>query len=412
MGVIQCGMFTGSTTVITGWEPQYITFRRVDSTGDWITIDNMRGCAVGGVDAILNSNLSSAETSSDYIDFTATGFISKGLTGNHIYTVIRRPNKPPTSGTQVYNAIARTGTGAAATVTGVGFAPDLALIKARIPSDSPITNSIVVDKLRGALRSLNPVLTDAENNFDVQSFSQTGVDISSNMNQGGSTYINHFFRRAPGFMDICCYTGTGVAHTEAHGLGVVPELWIIKNRSAASNWAVGCSMLPVDDYLYLNLPNGKFTAASGNGLWPINPSNNLISVGNAASVNGNGNGVVAYLFASKPGISKVFSYTGNGGSVNTAGTGQTINCGFTAGARFVLLKCSSNSSDWVVVDTVRGLVAGNDPALSLNTTAAEVTTTDICDPDASGFIVNQLASGTTSANFNVTGYTYIGLAIA
>ena len=67
----------------------------------------------------------------DYIDFTSTGFISKNLTGTYIYTVIRRPNKPPTSGTQVYNVIARTGTGAAATVTGVGFAPDLVIAAER-----------------------------------------------------------------------------------------------------------------------------------------------------------------------------------------------------------------------------------------------------------------------------------------
>ena len=50
----------------------------------------------------------------------------------------------------------------------------------------------------------------------------------------------------------------------------------------------------------------------------------------------------------------------------------------------------------------------NDPHLSLNTTAAEVTTDDSVDPDSTGFIVNQ----NTATNINVTGATYIYLAIA
>lgn len=61
-----------------------------------------------------------------------------------------------------------------------------------------------------------------------------------------------------------------------------------------------------------------------------------------------------------------------------------------------------------VWDSVRGIVAANDPHLSLNTTAAEVTTDDSVDPDASGFIVNQVAA----TNINVSGASYIFLAIA
>jgi hypothetical protein len=106
-----------------------------------------------------------------------------------------------------------------------------------------------------------------------------------------------------------------------------------------------------------------------------------------------------YLFATLVGISKVFSYTGNGSS-------QTINCGFATGARFVLIKRTDAAGDWYVWDTVRGLVAGNDPHISLNTTSAEVTTDDSIDPDSSGFIVNQLSA----TNINVTSATYIGLA--
>ena len=119
------------------------------------------------------------------------------------------------------------------------------------------------------------------------------------------------------------------------------------------------------------------------------------------NVNTSGRTYVAYLFATCAGVSKVFSYTGNGSS-------QTINCGFTGGARFVLIKRTDNTGDWYVWDSARGIVSGNDPHLSLNTTAAEVTTDDTIDTDSTGFVVNQVSA----TNVNVSSATYIGLAIA
>jgi hypothetical protein len=73
-----------------------------------------------------------------------------------------------------------------------------------------------------------------------------------------------------------------------------------------------------------------------------------------------------------------------------------------------MIKRTDSTGDWYVWDSARGIVAGNDPHLSVNTTAAEVTTDDSVDTDNSGFIVNQLAA----TNVNVTSATYIFLAIA
>lgn len=419
-GMIQCGSFTTdssgqSTTVTLGWEPQYIMYKSSSSTSSWFIVDSVRGMPVGnGANTkMLNPNNSNAEgVTYSGVTLTATGFSIAGLSGSatYIYMAIRRPNKPPTSGTQVYNAIARTGTGAAATVTGVGFAPDLVIAQCR----SDAFGGNFGDRLRGALLYLEQYLTFSESSspgyitaYDVDGIS---VSASSLINANTKTYINYFFRRAVGVFDIVCYTGTGSATTVAHNLGVAPELVIVKARSATQNWGVYHSALTATTYIFLN---GTGTSAVASSVWNnTEPTATVFTLGISGTTNGSGTTHVAYLFATKPGISKVGSYTGNGGSADSSGTSQTINCGFTTGARFVLLKCTSHTSDWVVVDTVRGLVAGNDPALSLNTTAAEVTSTDLLDPDTSGFIVNQLGSGTTSANFNVTGRTYIFLAFA
>ena len=67
---------------------------------------------------------------------------------------------------------------------------------------------------------------------------------------------------------------------------------------------------------------------------------------------------IAFLFSSLPGISKVGSYAGTGNDIN-------VDCGFTAGARFVLIKRTDSTGDWYVLDSVRGIVSGNDPFMRL-----------------------------------------------
>ena len=413
-GIIQCGSFTtdgsGNATVNLGWEPQYVLAKMVSGTSDWIVLDAMRGLTMGN-GGVLTPNTASAEDAGALMEPSATGFKFKiWASSTVVYLAIRRPNKPPTLGTQVYNAIARTGTGAAATVTGVGFAPDMSITKKRASGAG--WGSVIYDKLRGVTATgnnfLNMVNSSAEEtrwpgdqlrSLDIDGFtvgpdSQTGDAI----NGSGDTYINHFFKRAVGVHDQVCYTGTGVAKTEAHGLGVVPELMIIKCRTLASNWIVYAAPLGKAYVLLLESTDGKYLY---NGYWNnTSPTASEFTV-NVVDVNNANQSHVAYLFATKAGISKVGAYTGNGSS-------QTIDCGFTTGVRFVLIKRTDAEGDWYVWDTVRGLITGNDPHLSLNSTAAEITTDDSLDPASVGFIVNQLAA----TNINVTSATYIYLAFA
>ena len=73
-----------------------------------------------------------------------------------------------------------------------------------------------------------------------------------------------------------------------------------------------------------------------------------------------------------------------------------------------MVKRTDASGNWYVWDTTQGIVVGNDPYLLLNTTAAQVTSTDYIDPLASGFTV----TSTAPAGLNASGGTYIFLAIA
>ena len=422
--VISCGSYTGSNgagqSIDVGFEPQWLLVKNTSRAGQyWVIMDNMRQFDNSGYGWIY-PNSSAAETAgtgSVYCSPTATGFKTVTtnaaidyLTDSYIYIAIRRPNKPPTTGTQVYNAIARTGTGAAATVTGVGFSPDLVLSEAR-GSQNP--KAAFFDRLRGATKylvsagtggsvtSISAEQTDATTltAFGMDGYS-LGAETANVVINGATTYINWNFRRAPGFFDVVCYTGTGSATTQAHNLGVAPELMIVKRRNgAAEDWYVYHSA--VGNGWFLNLDLTATPTSSGQAWNNTTPTSTVFTVGNLGGTNSSTNTFVNYIFATLAGISKVGSYTGNGSS-------QTINCGFAAGARFILIKRTDSTGDWYVWDSARGIVSGDDPHLSLNTTAAEVTTDDSIDPDSTGFIVNQLGA----TNINVNTATYIYLAIA
>jgi hypothetical protein len=130
----------------------------------------------------------------------------------------------------------------------------------------------------------------------------------------------------------------------------------------------------------------------------------VFSVGSLGGVNASSTTYIAYLFGDLPGISKAGTYTGTGNAIN-------VNCGFTNGARFVLIKRtdgSGNVGDWYVWDTLRGIVSGNDPYLLLNSNATQTTNTDYVDPLSTGFTVTSSAP----AALNASGGTYLFLAIA
>jgi hypothetical protein len=420
--VITCGSYTGDGTtdgsklVSLGYEPQWVLVKRTDSStnGDWHMIDVMRGMPTAtsssSITALLLANSSAAENLDSVGGPKATGFSPVASLTNtngatYIYIAIRRgPMKTPTSGTSVYNAVLRNGTGTNTAVTGAGFPPDSFWVKRRDSSGG----FVQATRLQG-LNYLSSNGTSAEqaaspNNYisiDQNGYT-TGTGGATNQNPGSppfATYVNYFFQRAPGFFDVVCYTGTGSATTFSHNLGVAPELMIVKRRSAAEDWSVYSSASGNTKVQFLNTTD----AAAANSIYWNNtsPTSSVFTVGTSATVNSSGSTYVAYLFASLTGVSKVGSYTGNGSS-------QTINCGFTGGARFVLIKRTDSTGDWVVFDSARGIVSGNDPALELNTTDAEVTTIDAVDTDNSGFVVNQ----ETTFNLNVNNATYIFYAVA
>jgi len=230
-------------------------------------------------------------------------------------------------------------------------------------------------------------------NLDKTGFEQTN-QLWPNIN---NIYWN--FARAAGFFDVVCWTGTSSDQTLNHNLTVAPELIIYKARGATSNWYTACNFTSSDyTNLNLNLSNaGSAVSYTGGGPFSARPTSTQFSVGQFYSTST----MVAYLFATCPGVSKVGSYTGNGST-------QAISCGFTGGARFVLIKRTDSTGDWYVYDTARGMTTLTDPYLLLNSTAAESATLGSVTTTTGGFTVD----ATILAAINTNAASYIFLAIA
>jgi len=411
--IIKCDGYTGNGTsgheINLGFEPQWLMIKRASGgSQNWFMFDSMRGIATGGIDGMLRADSTADEqVSNDTVDLTPTGFkiintnsVANKSGDSYVYMAIRRPHKPPEAGTDVFNNVAYSGTGASSRyISGAGFPPDFSLTQLR--NNNLGNANHIYDRLRGNNKRLRSQGTNGETGNN-GIFEQDGITLanSDQNNLSSYNYINYFFRRAPGFMDVVAYTGTGSARAVSHNLTVKPELIITKARNYSDGWGVQAGPLGATKRIRLDLVNA---ASTNSGYWNnTEPTSSVFTVGTDNATNGNTYNYIAYLFASLDGISKVGSYSGTGNNLS-------VNCGFAAGARFVLIKRTDSSGDWWLFDTTRGIVSsGNDPALRLNLTNAEVTSTDYLEPNSNGFTV----TSTAGAGLNANGGTYIYLAIA
>ncbi len=405
--IIKCGSYTNSSSGIEvdlGFEPQWLLVKKSSATGNWGIVDNMRGWRNTGVlgdnAEQLRPNLSNAENAEYHPTITPTGFKTYGeggggggSTGTFIYIAIRRGTKVPESGTEAFHIQLQSN----GDTYSVGFPNDLLLLNKTGGSSA---NTYVGSRLTGDDKYLVTSSTAAEGT----SSGLWSFDLQDSFDQGASTaspWVGYHWKRAPGYFDAVAYSGVGTAgRTVSHNLGVAPEMMWVKGRNYVENWGVYHKDVGATKYLMLNQTTAESTYT---GAWnDTAPTSSVFTLGGWNAVNESGYNYIAYLFATLPGISKVGSYTGTGSD-------QNIDCGFTSGARFVLIKRYSSTSPWSVFDSVRGITSSTtDPYLFLNSTAAEATDAQRdLDPYSSGFT---LAGNDT--DINASGSSYIFYAIA
>ena len=417
--IIKCGSYTGDGTtnatniVDVGFEPQWLLVRKTSGSGNWFILDTMRGFVANttqgnnGQDVPLNSDTTYTESQNLYawasptpngfaLENNFSSFNESG--GNYIYVAIRRgPLAPPTEATSVFNVLKETS-------FDLNENPPF-LQKTGWPVDVVINRSIAGSnwwtgtRLTGARVQLDT--DDAETATRTTHHWDYNTGVAVNGLTPATNFMGYHFRRAPEFFDVVSYRGDGTANqTFSHNLGVKPSMVWLKNRSRTASGSTGMWVW-VDDSITTN--EGRLSSNNdfgANVIGTVTSTTVQTLYTNQYATNFNGDYYVAYLFGSLDGISKVGSYTGNGST-------QTIDCGFSNGARFVLIKRTDNTGSWVLFDTERGIVSGNDSALYVQSTNAEVTSIDWIDPNSSGFDI-----ATSQSNINANGGSYIFYAIA
>lgn len=313
-------------------------------------------------------------------------------------------------GDVAYDVSLRAGTGAVTTISGKRFSPALVWTKAYTGGNSA---NFLFDTSRGATKYMWSNATSAQSidaniltSFNVDGYTYGSDAGGLGVNISGTSYVDWIFRKnAMSGMDIVTYTGTGAVANVPHGLGVMPDMvivkrvtggtgsWCVWHKDIAATWGAGAVM---------------FLDSSGNATTqPTNfnstaPTSAVFSVGTNPAVNNAGDSYVAYLFASVPGLVKVGGYIGNGSA-----DGTFVHTGFRPA--FVLGKSSAtNATDWFIQDSKRspGNVCNAElyPDLALPQQSSSSILLDIA---SNGFKLRNASSGR-----NASGESMIYLAFA
>jgi len=379
-------------------------------TGSWKMLETQRAWeTVQGNQPVLHANNNAAETLSGsgmVLDPQNDGFTiydsdpSINGNGNHyLYMAIRKGtlftagDKEPA--TKFFNVANTSGT--SGNKVNTGFVPDMHLTYA----DNNSKHLLSRHRKFKYISPSNAQAQSNQNNVKWWSSPTNTIDTATNWWTSSNNIKQYSWRRAPGYFDQTMYYGNGSAsHAINHNLGAVPEMIWIKNTQLGENWAVYHKDHGAAKHLRLNANDTP--SSSTTRFAAVNPTATQFTVGSDNEVNRSGNQHVAYLFATAAGVSKVGNYTGNGGS-----TANVIDCGFSSGARFVLIKRADQAGNWVFYDTARGINSGHDVESALNNTNGDTTGVDMIDPHASGFSL----PSNRSEN-NASGGVYFFYAIA
>jgi len=352
------------------------------------------------------------------VNFGQRPFAYNAPTGYKALCTANLPAPAIARGANVMDTVLYTGTGVARTISGLSFSPDLVWNKERSATGTDPGHRLL-DSVRGSNLNLATHLTSSE--YDPTALTQGGLGAvtadgftivagttgTNNANNLSSTYaawcwdagsnnatntsgtITSTVRAntTAGF-SVLTYTGNGTAGaTIGHGLGVAPQMIMIKQRNGVSNWLVYTTAIDGSLDFF-----GMSNAAKSDSALSV-PTSTVFSVSAGGDVNVNAATYVGYAWAPVAGFSAFGVYTGNGSA-----NGPFVHTGFRPA--LVLVKMSSSTGDWTILDDKRLGYNVDNNALFPNLSNAEGTT-DLIDITSNGFKVR-----TTDAAFNNATVTY------
>jgi len=338
------------------------------------------------------------------VNFGQQPFLYSAPTGFKALNSTNLPTPSIKKGSLFFDATTRTGTGASASVSSLGFQPDLVWIKSR----SAATNHNLFDSSRGATVGIittgGPAeYTDANSLTAFNSAGYTlGNDASSRgVNINTNTYVDWAWKKGatPGF-DIVTYTGNGANRTIEHSLGAAPAFMAVKSRSGSplDEWFNFHKSLGATKYIRWGQSGTEQTSSI---YWNNTaPTSSVFSLGTVTAINANGVPFVAYLWSEIEGFSKFGSYIGNGST-----DGPFVFCNFRP--KLLIIK-SVGVENWPMQDSTRSPFNVVDARLKTNSSDVEAASS-VQNVD---FLSNGFKIRNTDPEKNSSGGTYIFLAYA
>jgi hypothetical protein len=329
-----------------------------------------------------------------------------------------------------FNVVLYTGNGSTQSITGVGFKPDFVWVKVRSTTGS----GPIADSSRGTGKAMYSNLSDADYTFPagqgVTSFDADGFSIGDDStgnggyNGNGKTYVAWCWKANGGTttagsgtnttsvtnqantkvgFSISTFTGSATAAGNfTHGLGEVPEMYIVKSVSFADSWFMyhkdlGSGSNAQEYALRLNTNAAQ---QNNSGFWNNTaPTSTLISLNSGILVNNAT--YVAYAFKSVAGFSSIGSYIGNASQ-----NGPLVVTGFEPA--FVLVKNINILSHWRIVDNKRSPLNHRQRALFPDLNVAESNdSNDAVDFLSTGF---KISNDNSYWNANADKFIYIAFA--
>ena len=386
--------------------------------------NTLQGTAVTGLTGTWFISYLVYTSSAAYINFGQQPFTYTPPSGYVALNTYNLPTPTIAAGNKYMDATLYTGTLLSNSITNAGaFKPDLVWVKSR----SAATDHKLTDSVRGVTKGLisntqGVETTDTQGLTAINSNGFT-VGTDTNYNNLTATYVAWQWQAGQGStssntsgsitstvsvnasagFSIVTYTGNNTAGaTIGHGLGVKPNLIIIKNKNVGTtNWLTYSSVLGATKFLKIESTDG-----AGTSILPFNntePTSSVFSVGAWDVPNGSGNSHIAYCWTEIAGFSKFGSYTGNGSS-----DGPFIYTGFRP--KFIIIKCTTTSNSWGMFDSSRDTYNANYKLILPNSSNAEDTgSASIVSND---FLSNGFKLRGNWSGFNTNNDTYVYMAFA
>jgi len=379
-----------------------------------------QGTAFTGISGTFYPAFGFQNTSAYAVNFGQRPFAYTPPSGYLALNAFNLPSSTIPKGNTVMNAILKTGTASAFTVSSLNFKPDFLWAKSRATAFS----NLLIDSVRGGdsylvsdANSAEVTGQDAVTSWNSNGY--TGGTLGGSFNANGDSEVNWLWQAGQGTtssntsgtitstVSVNATAGFSIVsfaypavggQTIGHGLGVAPKMIFLKSRSTATLWVVYHASTGNTGYFSLNTSDAFSTNIT---VWNnTSPTSSVFTLGSGFTSAGYGANGIAYCWAEIAGFSKFTSYTGNGSA-----DGPFVYCNFRP--KFVMIKRTVNAGgSWAIYDSARNTYNVANLSLYPNLSSAD-DTYDVLDFTSNGFKIR-----TSSLGVNQSGDTFIVAAFA